>query len=217
MEKTAYFTSHNIEEKVAEWYARKEIFQHRYERYPFEPADSALLIMDMQKYFLAESSHAFVPSAPAIIPGMKEIIDLFHKGGRPVIFTRHLSDDSPATMLNWWKDSTPGDDERSEIISSLDTTEGIILEKSTYDAFINTDLENILRSKEITDIVICGVMTHLCCESTARSAFNRNFNVFFPIDGTATYNESFHNATLLNLSHGFATITELRRLKEAFH
>jgi bifunctional isochorismate lyase / aryl carrier protein len=47
-------------------------------------------------------------------------------------------------------------------------------------------------------------MTHLCCETTARSAFTHGFEVFFTIDGTATYNERFHIATLLNLSHGFA-------------
>jgi len=53
-------------------------------------------------------------------------------------------------------------------------------------------------------VVICGVMTHLCCETTARSAFMRGFEVFFTVDGTATYTEAFHRASLLNLSHGFA-------------
>jgi isochorismate hydrolase len=48
-------------------------------------------------------------------------------------------------------------------------------------------------------------MTHLCCETTARSAFVRGFEVFFTIDGTATYNQGFHLGTLVNLSHGFAT------------
>jgi isochorismate hydrolase len=47
-------------------------------------------------------------------------------------------------------------------------------------------------------------MTHLCCETTARSAFMHGFETFFTVDGTATYNEAFHRAALLNLSHGFA-------------
>jgi len=51
---------------------------------------------------------------------------------------------------------------------------------------------------------VCGVMTHLCCETTARSAFIRGFKTYFTIDGTATYNEQFHMASLINLSHGFA-------------
>jgi isochorismate hydrolase len=48
-------------------------------------------------------------------------------------------------------------------------------------------------------------MTHLCCETTARSAFIHGFEVFFTIDGTATYTEAHHRATLLNLANGFAT------------
>jgi len=216
MEKTAYFTSHNIKEKAADWMVKKDLFHHRHDQYPFNTVDSALLILDMQNYFLVEDSHAFVPSAPVIIPSMIELIKQFYKVKRPVIFTRHVSDNSPATMLKWWRDSTKSNDRRSEIIPLLDTTDGIILEKSTYDAFLHTDLENILRDKGVSDIVICGVMTHLCCETTARSAFNRNFNVFFPVDGTATYNETHHLAALLNLSHGFAVPTLMEQLKEAF-
>jgi len=47
-------------------------------------------------------------------------------------------------------------------------------------------------------------MTHLCCETTARSAFMSGFDVFFTVDGTATYNKTFHLSTLINLAHGFA-------------
>jgi isochorismate hydrolase len=47
-------------------------------------------------------------------------------------------------------------------------------------------------------------MTHLCCETTARSAFIQGYVVFFVVDGTATYTESFHRGSLLSLSHGFA-------------
>jgi len=52
-------------------------------------------------------------------------------------------------------------------------------------------------------LAVTGVMTHLCCETTARSAFMRGFDVFFAIDGTATYTEALHRAALLNLAHGF--------------
>ena len=61
-----------------------------------------------------------------------------------------------------------------------------------------------LQRKKVKQVVITGVLTHLCCETTARSAFMRGFEVFFTIDATATYNKDFHISTLLNLSHGFA-------------
>ena len=65
--------------------------------------------------------------------------------------------------------------------------------------------------------MIAGVLTHLCCETTARSAFVRGFKVFFTVDGTATYYEDFHRATLLNLSHGFAVpvlVDDIRKKME---
>jgi bifunctional isochorismate lyase/aryl carrier protein len=46
-------------------------------------------------------------------------------------------------------------------------------------------------------------MTNICCETTARSAFVRGFEVFFAIDGTATYSEEHHLATIMNFSYGF--------------
>ncbi|MEW6239950.1 MAG: isochorismatase family protein, partial [Chloroflexota bacterium] len=64
--------------------------------------------------------------------------------------------------------------------------------------------EQTLRDLEVEQVVITGVMTHLCCETTARAAFVRGFDVFYVVDGTATYTEAFHRASLLNLAHGFA-------------
>ena len=100
----------------------------------------------------------------------------------------------------------------SQITPELDA--GYTIEKTQYDAFYQTALEDLLKEKGITQVVITGVMTHLCCETTARSAFMRGFTVFFPIDGTATYNEDFHRSTLLNLSHGFAIPALIEELAE---
>jgi bifunctional isochorismate lyase/aryl carrier protein len=55
-------------------------------------------------------------------------------------------------------------------------------------------------------------MTHLCCETTARAAFVRGFDVFFLVDGTATYNQDYHQATLLNLAHGVAVLTDVNKI-----
>ncbi len=52
---------------------------------------------------------------------------------------------------------------------------------------------------------ITRVLTNLCCETAAREAFVRDFDVFFAIDATAAYNEEMHLATLMNFAYGFAT------------
>ncbi len=123
----------------------------------------------------------------------------------PIILTRHLNTQDDANLMaKWWRDSITKEDILNEIIPELNHQGAIVIKKAQYDAFYQTALEDLLKEKGITQVVITGVMTHLCCETTARSAFVRGFTVFFPIDGTATYNEDFHWATLLNLSHGFA-------------
>ena len=216
LEKEAYFTTGNIREKALEWQHGKDILSGRHGKHVFEPGSAALMILDMQNYFLSSESHAFVPSARAIIPGLSDLISSFYRAGRPVIFTRHISDNSPSTMLGWWNDSITDEDERSDLTPELDQSYGIIVNKSTYDAFLGTHLTAILRAREVRQVVISGIMTHLCCETTARSAFNRGFSVYFPVDGTATYNSAFHLAALINLSHGFAVPIRVAQLLEAF-
>lgn len=202
--KETYFTLKNVDKKSRDWLKNLLAFRKR-RRIDFHPENSALLILDMQKYFLDKSSHAYIPSAPAIIPKIKNLMDAFLKKGLPVFFTRHIDQENIESCMNkWWRDSIQETDTLSEIIPELNHPDVIIIKKSQYDAFYQTPLEKLLKEKEIKQVLITGVMTHLCCETTARSAFMRDFIVFFPIDGSATYNKNFHRATLLNLSHGFA-------------
>lgn len=63
----------------------------------------------------------------------------------------------------------------------------ILLEKPRFGAFHGTDLELILRSRGIDTIIVSGIATNVCCETTAREAVARDFRVFFLSDGTATF------------------------------
>lgn len=173
----------------------------------------ALLVLDMQDYFLESSSHACVPSAKAIVPGIQRLIQAFHRKKLPLVFTRHVNTSQNAhNMATWWREVLQEDHPLSQITSNFDTSLGTVLIKSQYDAFFQTPLETILQEKEVRQVVICGVVTHLCCETTARSGFVRGFEVAFPVDGTATYNRSFHLASLRNLAHGFAHLVTMAEL-----
>jgi len=55
-------------------------------------------------------------------------------------------------------------------------------------------------------------MTNMCCESTARDAYYRDYRVFLPADGTGSINEEMHLASLLNLSFGFAHVTSAEKI-----
>ena len=62
----------------------------------------------------------------------------------------------------------------------------LIIEKTTYDVFHDTNLNERLPVLRVDTVVVSGVMTNISCETTAWSAFINNFNVIFPADGNAT-------------------------------
>jgi isochorismate hydrolase len=201
---SGYFTKETIDAKAQEMFERLQFFRVR-RKIRFDPAEAALLIIDMQRYFIEEYSHAGLPSAAPIIPRIRRLAEVFQTARQPVILTRHLNTQQDAKMLaQWWADVITEESDLSEIAPELNLPNATIVRKTQYDAFYQTSLEKVLREKGVSQLVITGVMTHLCCETTARSAFVRGFKVFFPVDGTATNDENHHWGTLLNLSHGFA-------------
>jgi isochorismate hydrolase len=202
--KERYFTPETVTAKASELRSRVGSLIHLRRR-TFQPERSALLALDLQRYFFDPTSHAFIPSAPAILPGLRSIINAYRVSGLPVHFTRHLNTAEDAGMMtSWWKELITSENPLSCILTDLDTR-GQAINKSQYDAFYQTDLETILQRSGVRQVLIGGVMAHLCCETTARSAFMHGFEAFVLVDGMATYNEQLHFATLLNLSHGFAT------------
>lgn len=178
-----------------------------------KPGRIALLVLDMQKYFLHRDSHACIPSAQAIIPAITQLRDACTERGYPVIFTQHVNTPEDARQMSqWWNEVLTVENPMSGIISPFSENPSNIIVKTQYDAFHGTTLDRTLRELNIEQVIVTGVMTHLCCESTARSAFMHGYEVIFPIDGTATYRKEFHEATLLNLSHGFAHIVTIHSL-----
>ena len=210
--KSRYFTDDTIREKSQEMLRKYRGTGENF-RIPFKPEQSALLILDMQDYFLDEDSHAFIPSAQAIIPNIQSLAVAYNEINAPVFITRHLNTGDDAGLMSvWWKDVITANDERSLITMELDLPHATVIEKTQYDGFYKTPLEDMLREQGVRQVVITGVMTHLCCETTARSAFVRGFAVFFAVDGTASYNEDFHVAALTGLTHGFAVPVVSREL-----
>ena len=111
-------------------------------------------------------------------------------------------------MGRWWKDVLYDDNEMARITKELDPLpQEPVIRKTQYSAFFETDLDTILQNHHVTSLVITGVLTHLCCETTARDAFMRNYDVFFVTDATASDSKRFHTASLATLSDGFATLT----------
>jgi len=142
---------------------------------------------------------------------VKRLIGAFRRAGRPVIFTRHVhhpGDLDSGIMGWWWEGKCLEGSPESEVHPALAPMPGEkVVFKHRYSAFYNTDLETVLRCLKVEDIVVSGLMTNLCCESTARDAYYLDYRVFFLADATGSVSEEMHFASLLNLAFGFAYVT----------
>ena len=207
--KEIYYTADTLSQESAKML--EEIYCHkRLNQFDLNISNIALLVLDMQDYFIDPASHAFVPSAPAIVNSVNNLIDSFRKKNLTVIFTKHVNTpENAGQMKTQWKDLITVNDPLNCLTRAISVESSAVIVKSQYDAFYDTELESILRSAFCDTVVICGVMTHLCCDTTARSAFIKGFKVVIPVDGTASYNRKFHLYSLYNLSHGFAVVTKI--------
>ncbi len=205
----AYVDIDSLSTKTTQWLRRIDLFnQHKME---LKREKSALLVIDMQKFFLDPHSPSFTCGGLAILPTLQRLIKAFREQRRPVIYTKHVHHPEhldSGIMGWWWEGMCIEGSPQSEIHDELAPcpSDKVIL-KHRYSAFYNTDLETVLRCLGIEDLVIGGIMTNMCCESTARDAYFRDYRVFFLADGTGSINEEMQVASLLNLAFGFAYVT----------
>jgi nicotinamidase-related amidase len=209
-----YITSKNLAIKTESWLKRiKKFNQHPMK---LNSKKSALLVIDMQNFFLDRKSPTFTCGGLAILPNVKKLIASFRKAKRPVIYTVHIHHPrgfDEGIMGWWWEGSCIEGTKESEVYPEIAPWKNEkIIYKHRYSAFYNADLEIILRGLKIEDLVITGVMTNLCCESTTRDAYFRDYRVFFLADATGTVTEEMHLATLLNVAYGFAYVTKTEQI-----
>ncbi len=175
-----------------------------------EKEKSAVLLIDLQEYFRELVR-------PVLNPIVR-LLDASRAAGVPLFFTRHAHEqgEDPGVLGHWWGDLIWEGTPEAELLPELAVRESdVVVPKNRYSAFFGTMLEDKLKSAGIRDLIIGGVMTNLCCETTARDAFVRDFRVFFLADGSATSDSRYHEATLMNLAYGFATLMSCSEAVEA--
>jgi isochorismate hydrolase len=172
------------------------------------PAKSALLVIDLQEYFL--------PMLSPIIGNVLSLIESCRSKGIKIIYTRHGhkdSDQDGGMLLKWWGEVLIQGTAKWNLIKAINPLENEpVIDKNRYSAFLGTSLDETLKYRKIEDLIITGVMTNCCCETTARDAFMKDYRVFFVSDATATMNEDLHLASLKNLAFGFAHVVDTKEL-----
>lgn len=164
-----------------------------------EAGRTALLIHDMQRYFLAAFAEEGSP-LPRVIANIASLRQRCADLGIPVFYTAQLGDQLRADrglQADFWGQGMTSAPEHREIVSDLAPRAGdIVLEKWRYSAFQRTNLEHLLRARSRDQILITGVFTHIGCVATAADAFMRDVQPFLVADGTAAYSRATHDMAM---------------------
>jgi nicotinamidase-related amidase len=193
--------------------------------YDLEAGDVGLLVIDVQQEYFKAGGPAAFPSAELILPNVNRLIQSFRDAERTIIFVKHMNRADGSDVGRMGDFSDPDDQDafiegspEVELHPELDfRPEDIVVVKRRYSSFLNTDLESILRTLGVNSLVITGLMTSFCCETTARDAHGRDYEVLFVSDANegpdlqdAAGNIVDHSMVLDNtitaLSAGFAEI-----------
>ncbi|HTY79064.1 MAG TPA: cysteine hydrolase [Candidatus Bathyarchaeia archaeon] len=211
--------------------------RHRNEGPPkLDPRATALVIVDMQEYFLDPAS-PFSRASEAIVPGvlshfqergrgvvepsLRRLLDFFRAHGLRVVYTTvasELPDGSDLMPIfrerNAANRATMGDpaippriDPWARIVASLEPrADELVVNKTTYGTFSSTGLDHRLRSLGVSSLVVGGVVTNVCVETTARDAADRGYEVVLLDDGCAAFSPEIHEATMLSFQGPFGRV-----------
>jgi nicotinamidase-related amidase len=144
-----------------------------------EPSRTALVVIDVQKGF-DDASFWGPRNNPECERNVAALIDAWRERGQPVVFVRHDSLESASPL----RQGAPGNAFKDALRGEPD----LLVTKHVNSAFHGTpDLEQWLRHTGAQGIVVCGIQTNMCCETTARVGANLGFELGFAIDATHTF------------------------------
>lgn len=181
-------------------------------QFPVHIENTALLVMDMQAFFTHEDAPAYVPSSDLIIDNLNHLIEKYKSVNRPVLLTRHVNNEHDAGMMSIFRYLLKEDDALSQIDSRIIKGDTVIM-KNQFDAFHGTGLEQILHETGSTGIVITGLMTGRCIETTARQAFVRGFYSAVPADCTADFNRHVYESSVISMASSGISVIQSRSIQ----
>jgi len=185
---------------------------------PFDPASTALLIIDMQRDFIEPGGFGAmlgndVSLLRRAIDPIHALLSAFRKAGLLVLHTREghrpdLADAPPSKLARGKGETKIGDmgpmgrilirgEAGHDIIPELYPKAGEpVIDKPGKGSFCQTDLELILKNRGVRTLIVCGVTTEVCVHTTVREANDRGFECLVPSDCTASYFPEFHETAL---------------------
>lgn len=201
--------------------------------YAIDPATAALLVVDLQNDFVRAGAPQEVPDARDTLAPVAALRAAVRAARRPVVFTRYTAGPQ-VTHLAWFSPECgppacscwPGVTRRyldrdtelrgHDVVDELTPLHGeVTVDKYGYGSFHNTVLEDVLRAAGVRQVWVVGTVTQICVEETVREGFRRGFEMVVAADGVSSFDDEMHRATLRNLAHKFALVTDTTTLAAA--
>lgn len=188
-----------------------------------DPKKTALVVIDMQGTFVQPGSPAEVPASRGIVDNINRLAAEARKLGVKIVWVTHANaNDRNGSDWDGFFSHFVADDVRARTIESLAPDgEGqkvwpdLIVEpgdatvlKNRYSALIpgSSQLERLLRSQGITNVLIAGTKTNVCCEATGRDAMMLDFKVVMVSDCLAALSDEEHRASLETFIQQFGDV-----------
>lgn len=176
--------------------------------------NTALLVIDMQNDFVEKGAIFEVRSSRKGLKKLGAFIDECRKAGVLIVYTRHCytPEGNPVeTKLfpEYGRGALRKGTHGWEINEAVAPEKGdLVIDKTRYDAFFNTDLDAKLRTRNVKTVIVTGTMTEVCCASTASGAMFRDYDVLFCPDMTFTSGKEKHEITLKTMNDNFGEVLD---------
>ena len=190
-----------------------------------DPSQAAIVVVDVQNDFCHPDGvlgRAGVPTAAAMemIPRLARLLDAAREAGTKIIFIQTIHED--ATDSDAWKgrrdrqDLCRKDTWGTESIGVAPRPGEPVVIKHRYSAFLNTRLDSVLHTFKTETLIMTGVATNVCVESTARQGYMLDYNILFLSDCTATSSQAEHDGALKNIARSFGTVATADEVIDAW-
>ena len=195
-----------------------------------DPRHAALIVVDMQNDFcsaggMMDKEGADLTAVQAMAERLPALMDSARRAGALVVFVRNVySTDDNLYLSDAWLEQAlrrRGESYTTRPVCAEGSWDGDfygdvrplpgepVVTKHRFSAFHNTDLDTILRANAIRTLVMTGVATNVCVETTAREGFVRDYYIVFLADGTACYRDEDQAATLSVIDRLFGQVSTM--------
>lgn len=183
-----------------------------------DPRRTALLCIDTQNWMIDPNFETAIKSGADVVKPINRVASALRDRGGTVVWVKQVTNDQAIPEWSVLYDAIFAN-QRSLLINAMQSggdiypgmdvkSADLISEKTRYSCVLDqsSDLHQRLRDRGIDTVIVGGIATNVCCESSARDAMMLNYRTIVLSDGCAAHTDAEHNASLSNLLYMFADI-----------